>query len=73
VDLTKISQDLMAVNLSEEIASIFNVQAGYPAFHFKRSEYSNDKPVCYVEYFMRGEMSFRDVFSPKLERPLLRE
>ncbi len=73
VDLTQISQDLMAVNLSEEIASIFKVQAGYPAFHFKRTEYSNDQPVCYVEYFMRGEMSFRDVFSPKLERSLLDE
>lgn len=73
VDLTKISQDLMAVNLSEKIASIFKVQTGYPAFHFKRSEYSNDQPVCYVEYFMRGEMSFRDVFSPKLERSLLHE
>lgn len=73
VDLTKIAQDLIAINLSEEISTLFRVPTGYPAFHFKRVEYSNDQPVCYVEYFMRGEMSFRDVFSPKLERSLHNE
>ena len=73
VDITKISQDLIAVNLSKDIASIFKVSPGYPAFHFKRIEFSNDQPVCYVEYFMRGEMSFRDVFSPNLQRSLLNE
>lgn len=70
VDVTKISQDLIAINLPADIASLFGVKAGYPAFHFKRTEYSNDKPICYVEYFIRGEMAFRDVFSPKLERSL---
>jgi len=64
---------LIAVNLPEDIATIFKVSPGYPAFHFKRTEFSNEQPVCYVEYFMRGEMSFRDVFSPKLERSLLSE
>ena len=73
IDISKISQDLMAVNLSAEIAKLFGVSEGYPAFHFKRVEYSNDRPVCYVEYFMRGEMSFRDVFSPKHERSLVGE
>lgn len=73
VDLTRISQDLMAVNLSKEVAEIFKVQSGYPAFHFKRTEFSNENPVCYVEYFMRGEMSFRDVFSPRLDRSLRHE
>ena len=73
VDLTRISQDLMAVSLSKEIADIFNVQTGYPAFHFKRTEFSNDNPVCYVEYYMRGETSFRDVFSPRLDRSLRHE
>jgi len=73
VDITKISQDLTAVNLSREIAHIFRVSPGYPAFHFKRIEFSNDRPVCYVEYLMRGEMSFRDMFSPKLERSLFNE
>jgi DNA-binding GntR family transcriptional regulator len=55
------------------VADIFKVQSGYPAFHFKRTEFSNDNPVCYVEYFMRGEMSFRDVFSPRLDRSLRHE
>ena len=73
VDLTRISQDLMAVSLSKEVADIFKVQTGYPAFHFKRTEFSNDNPVCYVEYFMRGETSFRDVFSPRLDRSLRHE
>ncbi len=73
VDITKIAQDLIAVNLPDEISSIFKVPNGYPAFHFKRVEFSNEQPVCYVEYFMRGEMSFRDVFSPKLERSLHHE
>lgn len=70
VDITKISQDLVAINLPGDIADIFTVSPGYPAFHFKRTEFSNDLPVCYVEYFMRGELSFRDVFSPKLEMSL---
>lgn len=73
VDINKIAQDLIAVNLSDEISSLFKVAEGSPAFHFKRVEFSNEQPVCYVEYFMRGEMSFRDVFSPKLQRSLLDE
>ena len=73
VDITKISQDLVAVNLPKDIAGIFEVAPGYPAFHFKRIEFSNDRPVCYVEYFMRGEMPFRDVFSPKMEKSLSTE
>jgi len=67
IDIAKISQDLRAVGLSPEIADLFKVSPGYPAFHFKRTEFSNDRPVSYVEYFMRGEVAFRDTFSPKLE------
>lgn len=67
IDITKITQDLNAVGLSPEIADIFKVSPGYPAFHFKRLELSNDNPVSYVEYFMRGEVAFRDSFSPTLE------
>jgi GntR family transcriptional regulator len=73
IDITKISQDLNAVALSKKIAAIFKVSTGYPAFHFKRIEFSNDRPVSYVEYFMRGEIAFRDTFSPKLERSLLND
>lgn len=71
VEVTKISQDLMAVNLPEPIADALHVEPGYPAFHFKRVEYANTKPVCYVHYYMRGELSFRDVFSPKFDRSLI--
>ena len=70
VDITKISQDLRAIRLPGKIAGLFKVELGYPAFHFKRTEFTSDRPVCYVEYFIRGEMAFRDVFSPKLERSL---
>ena len=70
IDITRISQDLNAIRLSKKIADIFKVSQGYPAFHFKRTEFSNDRPVSYVEYFMRGEIAFRDTFSPKLERSL---
>ncbi len=61
------------VALPEEIARIFKVEKGYPAFHFKRVEFSNNNPVCYVDYFMRGELSFRDEFSPKFEHSQLNE
>ena len=70
IDITRISQDLNAIRLPKKIAAIFRVSPGYPAFHFKRTEFSNDRPVSYVEYFMRGEIAFRDTFSPKLERSL---
>ncbi len=71
VDITRISQDLNAIGLSKKIADIFRVSPGYPAFHFKRTEFSSNRPVSYVEYFMRGEIAFRDTFSPKLEKSLL--
>ena len=70
VDITKITQDLLAVNLSPEIADLFKVSPGYAAFHFKRLEHTDDIPVCYVEYFMRGELAFQDIFSPKDQRSL---
>jgi len=73
VETIKIAQDLMAVNLPEQIAAAFDVAPGYPAFHFKRVEYGASGPVCYVHYFMRGELSFRDVFSPKLDNSLVRD
>ncbi|MCP4680903.1 MAG: GntR family transcriptional regulator, partial [Desulfobacterales bacterium] len=63
IDITKITQDLNAVGLSTKMAEIFKVSPGYPAFHFKRLELSNDRPISYVEYFMRGEVAFKDTFS----------
>ena len=65
--LTKIDQSMEAVALPTEIASLFQVNPGYPAFYFKRMMYSFAEPVSYVEYYMRGEMAFRDTFTPELE------
>lgn len=65
--LTRISQSMEAIGLPENIAPLFEVESGYPAFHFKRMTYSYDEPVTYVEYFMRGEMAFRDTFEPQFE------
>lgn len=73
IDITKITQDLNAVGLSPEMAAIFNVSPGYPTFHFKRLELSNDRPVSFVEYFMRGEMAFKDTFSPLHENSRLND
>ena len=65
--LTKINQSMEAVALSEAVADLFQVLPGYPAFYFKRMTYSFIEPVSYVEYYMRGEMAFRDTFTPQLE------
>jgi len=67
LQLTRISQSMEAIVLSEETAPIFGVQPGYPVFHIKRTIYSFDDPVTYVEYYMRGEMAFRDTFSPQFD------
>ncbi len=65
--LTKISQSMEAVALPSELALLFDVAPGYPAFFFKRVIYSFAEPVSYIEYYMRGEMAFRDTFTPQLE------
>jgi len=67
LQLTRISQSMEAIVLSEATAPIFDVQPGYPVFHIKRTIYSFEDPVTYVEYFMRGEMAFRDTFSPQFD------
>jgi GntR family transcriptional regulator len=65
--LTQISQSMEAIALTAELAQLFEVAPGYPAFFFKRVIYSFAEPVSYVEYTMRGEMAFRDTFTPQLE------
>ncbi len=62
--LTKVWQQMDAVGLSEEIAFLFSVDPGYPAFHIERITYTDEKPVTWVEYFIRGEVAFEDLFSP---------
>jgi len=63
--LTKVWQQMDAVVLSEEVAFLFDVNPGYPAFHIERITYTNEKPVTWVEYFIRGEIAFEDLFSPQ--------
>ena len=63
--LTKVWQQMDAVVLSEEIAYLFDVNPGYPAFHIERITYTHEKPVTWVEYFIRGEIAFEDLFSPR--------
>jgi len=65
--LTRIRQSMEAVALQADIAPLFKVDAGYPTFHFKRMIYSYEEPVTYVEYYMRGEMAFKDTFAPQFE------
>lgn len=67
LQLTRISQSMEAITLSEETAPIFDEPPGYAVFHIKRTIYSFDDPVTYVEYYMRGEMAFRDTFSPQFD------
>ncbi|MBW2593795.1 MAG: UTRA domain-containing protein, partial [Deltaproteobacteria bacterium] len=65
--LTRVSQSMTAIALNKETARLFKVNPGYPAFRIQRVQYSFEKPVTYVEYFMRGEMAFMDTFTPMLD------
>ncbi len=65
--LTKISQTMTAIGLPAELADLFQEQPGYPVFYFQRIAYSEQIPISYVEYTMRGNMAFEDTFSPHLE------
>lgn len=59
-------QRVTAVVMADEIAGLFQVAAGYPAFHIERLTFTDEKPVSLVEYYIRGEVGFEDVFSPTL-------
>ena len=63
--LTKVWQRMEAVSLSEEVAFLFNVNPGYPAFHIQRLTYTLKDAVTWVEYLIRGEIAFEDSFCPQ--------
>jgi GntR family transcriptional regulator len=63
--LTKVWQRMEAVVLSEEVAYLFDVNPGYPAFHIQRLTYTFEKPVTWVDYLIRGEIAFEDSFFPQ--------
>jgi GntR family transcriptional regulator len=68
--LTKVWQRMQAVSLSEEVAFLFDVNPGYPAFHIQRLTYTFDETVTWVEYHIRGDLAFEDSFYPQQAEPL---
>jgi GntR family transcriptional regulator len=65
--ITKIEQTMVAIGLPDKIAGLFDVDSGYPVFHFKRTAFTHSKALSYTEYYMRGEMAFKDTFSPQVD------
>jgi GntR family transcriptional regulator len=63
--LTKVWQRMEAVILTEEIAVLFDVDPGFPAFHIERLTYTFKRPVTWVDYLIRGDIAFEDSFSPQ--------
>jgi len=64
--ITKVWQRLNVTLLKNDEASLLEAETGSPAFHMKRLTYTFDKPVTFVEYFMRGDsFSFEDIFQPQ--------
>lgn len=68
IPLTRISQTMTAIALPEDLAALFGDAPGIPVFHFARLVFSYERPVTYVEYYMRGDMAFHDTFTPHLDR-----
>jgi GntR family transcriptional regulator len=67
--LSRVWQRIRAVALSREPAALFGESEGLPAFYIERVTYTADKPVTYVEYYIRGDMAFEDTFSPGAGSP----
>lgn len=65
--ITKIEQNMVAVGLPAELSELFHEPAGYPVFHFKRTTFTHDTALSYIEYTMRGDMAFKDTFSPQVD------
>jgi len=63
--LTKVWQRMEAVALSGEIAALFEVDPGTPAFHIQRLTYTLEEPVTWVDYLIRGDIAFEDSFFPQ--------
>jgi GntR family transcriptional regulator len=66
--LHKISQSMTAIGLPAEYAPLFGEKKGYPVFYFQRLIYTHEAPITYVEYYMRGDMAFKDSFTPQFEK-----
>ena len=65
VPLTRVEQNLEAVNLRQEEADLLRVPLGTASFLLRRTTYSGQKRVSYVNYLVRGDRyAFQDSFEP---------
>ena len=65
VQLTRVEQALEAVNLRQEEADLLRVPVGTAAFLLRRTTYSGNQRVSYVNYWVRGDRyTFQDSFEP---------
>ncbi|MEF2278792.1 GntR family transcriptional regulator [Deinococcus sp. YIM 134068] len=65
VPLSRVEQNLEAVNLRQEEADLLRVPLGTAAFLLRRTTYSGPKRVSYVNYWVRGDRyAFQDSFEP---------
>ncbi|MFC4452155.1 GntR family transcriptional regulator [Deinococcus sonorensis] len=65
VPLTRVEQNLEAVNLRQEEADLLRVPLGTAAFLLRRTTYSGSKRISYVNYWVRGDRyAFQDSFEP---------
>ncbi|MPY66776.1 GntR family transcriptional regulator [Deinococcus sp. SDU3-2] len=65
VPITRVEQNLEAVNLRQEEAELLRVPLGTAAFLLRRTSYSGPQRVSYVNYWVRGDRyAFQDSFEP---------
>lgn len=65
INMTRVEQSLEAVNLRAEEAELLRVPVGTAAFLLRRTTYSGNKRVAYVNYWVRGDRyAFQDSFEP---------
>lgn len=65
VPLTRVEQNLEAVNLRQEEADLLRVPPGTAAFLLRRTTYSGTRRASYVNYWVRGDRyAFQDSFEP---------
>ncbi|GAA5512739.1 HTH-type transcriptional repressor NagR [Deinococcus carri] len=65
VPLTRVEQNLEAVNLRQEEADLLRVPLGTASFLLRRTTYSGARRVAYANYWVRGDRyAFQDSFEP---------
>ncbi|AFZ69200.1 GntR family transcriptional regulator [Deinococcus peraridilitoris] len=65
VPLTRVEQHLETVNLRQEEAQLLRVPLGTAAFLMRRTVYSSERRVSYVNYWIRSDrFTFQERFTP---------